>query len=507
MLKCFSQANNILLSSLNDKRREEGSTEEENNTKENKSISNVNIPLDPQEFYKDFGYLLHPKTGEYKTELTDYQYKIWKNENNSKYRLVIKSQKVGLSTSALLEDFQKSITTCKGKDILIIAQTQSHANEHLRTLKNLILNSEKYRQFLITNPSELLLREEKTKVGVAYIKNPDNALQPSRIIALGSSETQVWSWKQVGHIHFSDITASKLVDDSSLFAAAFSRLANTDGTMLIETPSRRPVGKVYEIYEKYYVNKEKSDLFDITIVKASEAVKAGLITSEFLKAEKERLGPLYSQFYEAEFLSIGGNLFPYEDIDFAIEMGEKYKDLPINPYCLHIGGVDFGFSSSVTAIYVGEVDREHSIVRIIVGREYDKKTPFIADKMHSLHREIPHILWFVDGANRGAVNECKSKFGERTDWEKPEDINLDDNNIIPVSFGKDHEQMLEHCYHIITKRKLAIPKSYNKLISSLRTAWGIGFDLQKDLTMYDDSLDALRLLLKGIRFKSLDDNY
>ena len=151
----------------------------------------VDIPLDPQDFYKDFDYLLHPKRGEYVENLTDYQYKIWQNENNAKYRVVIKSQKVGISTSALLEDFQKSITTCKGKDILIIAQTQYHSNEHLRTLKNLILNSDKYRQFLITNPSELLLREEKTKVGVAYIKNPDNALQPSRIIALGSSETQI----------------------------------------------------------------------------------------------------------------------------------------------------------------------------------------------------------------------------------------------------------------------------------------------------------------------------
>lgn len=58
--------------------------------------------------------------------------------------------------------------------------------------------------------------------------------------------------------------------------------------MLIETPPRRPVGKVYEIYEKYFVNKEHSDLFDITIVKADEAVKAGLITADFLKAERER---------------------------------------------------------------------------------------------------------------------------------------------------------------------------------------------------------------------------
>lgn len=198
-----------------------------------------------------------------------------------------------------MEDFQIALTKAKGFDILIIAQTQAHANEHLRTLKNLILNSEKYRQFLITDPSELLLKEEKTKVGVAYIKNPDNPLQPSRIIALGSSESQIWSWKNIKHIHFSDITASKLVDDTSLFAAAFSRLANTDGTMLIETPPRRPVDKVFEIYEKYYINKKNSEgLFHITIVKADDVVNAGLITADFLKAERERLGPLYSQFYE-----------------------------------------------------------------------------------------------------------------------------------------------------------------------------------------------------------------
>ena len=113
---------------------------------------------------QDFGYLLHPKTGEYVTELTDYQYRIWKNENKAKYRVVIKSQKVGISTSALLEDFQIALTKAKGFDILIIAQTQAHANEHLRTLKNLILNSDKYRQFLITNPSELLLRERRLKL-------------------------------------------------------------------------------------------------------------------------------------------------------------------------------------------------------------------------------------------------------------------------------------------------------------------------------------------------------
>jgi hypothetical protein len=206
-------------------------------------------------------------------------------------------------------------------------------------------------------------------------------------------------------------------------------------------------------------------------------------------------------------LSVGGNLFPYEYIDFAIELGEKYKHLPINPCCLHIGGVDFGFSSSVTALYVGEVDTEHQVIRIVLGREYDKKTPsLVADEIHSIHRQIPHLKWFIDGANRGAVNECKAKFGERTDWEKPDDINIEDNFVIPVSFGKDHKTMLEPTYHIVTKRKIAIPKEYNKLLSSLKTAWAIGFDLQKDLTMYDDHTDALRLMLKGVKIRNIDDD-
>lgn len=59
------------------------------------------IPEDPQLFYQDFGYLLHPKTGEPVQQLTDYQYKIWNDKYHSKYRLVLKSQKVGITTSVL----------------------------------------------------------------------------------------------------------------------------------------------------------------------------------------------------------------------------------------------------------------------------------------------------------------------------------------------------------------------------------------------------------------------
>ena len=42
---------------------------------------------------------------------------------------MLKSQKVGITTSVLLEDFQDSITRFRGHDILIIAQSQYQAND------------------------------------------------------------------------------------------------------------------------------------------------------------------------------------------------------------------------------------------------------------------------------------------------------------------------------------------------------------------------------------------
>ena len=48
---------------------------------------------------------------------------------------------------------------------------------------------------------------------------------------------------------------------------------------------------------------------------------------------------------------------------------------------------------------------------------------------------------------------------------------------------------------------MAIPEKYDKLIVSLRTAQAKEYSLDKDLTSYDDSIDALRLSLKGYNIK------
>jgi len=83
-----------------------------------------------------------------------------------------------------------------------------------------------------------------------FINNPDNPHKPTRIIGLGGSNpSSISSWKEVVHIHMSDIAASSRIDDAEVFGAAFSILANTNGTMLIESAPRRSSGMIYKIYE------------------------------------------------------------------------------------------------------------------------------------------------------------------------------------------------------------------------------------------------------------------
>lgn len=289
-------------------------------TAESLKPSIENIPLDPQEFYEDFGFLRHPRTGEPVKTLTPYQYEVWKAGQRYRYRLVVKSQKSGMTTSSLLEDIQRALTSCKGREILVIAQKFEHAVEHLRTLKYMMVGSTKYAKYLMRD-SEFLFKEEKTKVRTVYIRNPDNPKLPTRIIALGSNESAIWSWKNVAHIHMSDVAATNQKDDAGLFGAALTRLANTNGTMLIESPPRGERGTVYKIYRQSKLKVEDPDApaelgkFKPFEISAREAVAAGLITQEFLDAERQRLGPLYGQYYECEFLSSSNIWYPGDLLD------------------------------------------------------------------------------------------------------------------------------------------------------------------------------------------------
>ena len=82
-------------------------------------------------------------------------------------------------------------------------------------------------------------------------------------------------------------------------------------------------------------------------------------------------------------------------------------------------GVDFGFgSSSATAIVLTEFLKEERKIRVLYAEEFEHANPQdIVDICFNLYRKHWNTWFFVDGANRAAVNLMKVAFNESLNWE------------------------------------------------------------------------------------------
>jgi len=221
-----------------------------------------------------------------------------------------------------------------------------------------------------------------------------------------------------------------------------------------------------------------------------------IYTKEEIERAKE--SPSFEREYNLKYWGGIGNVFTEQQIQKAIELGEKYKDLEVNQYAQHFGGID---PESKAAVYIGELDTENEIIRIIEGVEYPRTiTPSeLADNIFNFHLKYHNLRWFIDGNHRGYVNEIKKAFREPEDWMKAEDVNAEDYKVLPVNFRTEHKLLLFHTWNLLSKEMIAIPKKYNQLITSMRSAWAVDFDLDKDETVNNDHLDSFRLMLKGVK--------
>lgn len=287
-------------------------------------LRNIKIPdMDhPQEFYDDFGHFPHPYKRDsrgFPTEvekLAEYQIKAW----GEKDVIVVKSNKVGLTTTFSLETFQSRLMPKHaGFDALLVAQTQKMANEHLLNLKKMVRMSDKYAQFVIERPDYELFKEEKSKLASMYIRNPFNPLRPSRIIALGGSEASAYSWKNVDWIHMSDVSQLQSNDQRLFFGALFSRLANTNGIAKIETIPGAREGEVWRLWQ--VANKEHpetdpteqlaedttdvSSVFEPMKITYMDGIKEGIISPEYIDRMRRILDEFtFRQLFMAEFVEV-----------------------------------------------------------------------------------------------------------------------------------------------------------------------------------------------------------
>jgi hypothetical protein len=301
-----------------------------------KSISNIDtlqLPLDVpggpydttrkkpdrktiQEFYEELDYpFFSSVTKEPILALAKLQLDVWVDHINHKMIIILKSQKIGISSLCIIITLWHALTDCMGMELIINAQTDDQAKTHAQDLRRIIKGSAKYHDYLIDTAFTGLglLKDEITKVHTIYLHNPLKPTTPTKIIVVGMSPGALLSHKRVGFIWSSDFTISQLTaaKKEEVWGAMLSRRANTEGPVIIEAPARDPSGPIYEAYERYerqLVDKEFIDPNqDFFVFKYTYelGLRDGFFTPEFIESEQRRLGPLFGTFYKADFFASG----------------------------------------------------------------------------------------------------------------------------------------------------------------------------------------------------------
>lgn len=423
-------------------------------------LAGVKIPVEPGAFYADLGYLPHPRTRKPVTSLAPYQIETWKALLETGRVLVVKSNKIGLSTSTLMADFQLAVLpsshprSCRGYDQLLIAQTIQHTREHLYTLRKLVLESVKYRPWLITKSRDMVLKDEATKVTVLYIRNPENENRPSRIIGLGLNNAgSVLSWKNVKHIHVSDQTAAE-GDYSHAINASMTRLANTDGSMIIETVPAGPQGRVYELYQQFKAARDAA--FRVFEIPASEAVKAGVIAQEFLDAERQRLGGLYEQYYEARFVTVGGSIFLPSQVDACV----MSYNLALEEGADRVMAVDWGFGTSKTAI-VGMEKRADGKLYVIDCRQFERAVVSdVIDFVAMQYHRDGYLRCYADSSQPGIIRDLQD--GSQLTGRLAVDAQA-------VVFREELPSMVQETVKAVREARVLVHPEFADIIQQLKT--------------------------------------
>jgi hypothetical protein len=458
------------------------------------------IPNDPSNFYKDFGLLEHPLTGKPVDDLTYYQKEAWQDVERYRYILDIKSNKIGLSTSHLMCLFYHMITDCQGYQALIIAQNLRMAREHLYTLHKLILNSDKYRPYLISigDKDVNLLREETSRVTEMFLRNPSNPHKPTRIIAIPLNAGSAVSWKEVKYIMASDITMTDH-DYDPVVKGLFTRLANTQGYFVIETIPRGPKGLVYDTWLRNRT--QGSTDFKVREYPVAVAVEAGLITDEFLQGERQRHGVDFDRLYNCSFAATEGNIFDLTEVEFCVSSADYNIEDPEFMYNRNYPkamGVDPGYRTSKAGIVVAQM--RNGVIEIILAKELQEAHSVLVNECFDTLHKYSIENMYVDAAAPAFITDVKNRMNETTYEVMKEMLHNPSNmeRVVPVTFNPMNRAMLNHASQLVSDKfvKIKQHQSTEALLIQMRNARHVqGKLIKNEEGMTYDLLDALFLSL------------
>jgi hypothetical protein len=227
--------------------------------------------------------------------------------------------------------------------------------------------------------------------------------------------------------------------------------------------------------------------------------------------DKAKQSPSFEREYNLKYLGLIGNVFHTKDIEAAIDKGKKLDpDQEVNnPFASNFGrcmGIDPAYGSSSFGIAITQL--KDNQVQVLYADEYQRPdfNEMLGICIRLINRyQVDKI--YIDAANPSFIRSLKLAMGERQDYENQ--ITLYKNmhwdyrrhmKVIPVSFNKEHKEMLGHAKMMLEKGHLVINPIFDKLITALRTAIAEENSLDKQLTSYDDILDAYQLVLKNYEF-------
>jgi hypothetical protein len=218
--------------------------------------------------------------------------------------------------------------------------------------------------------------------------------------------------------------------------------------------------------------------------------------------------PSFQREYNLKYLGFIGNVFDSHDIECAIskeyDIIEYLDDIANPPYTQGVMGLDPGWGASNFGIVVTHfVD---GLVRVVYANQHSR----------SHDSEMISVVWdltqrynvtevLIDASAPSFIRALKIEWGERSDYERQDKSEREYMKVEPLSFGVEHKQLLYHAKFMLENKYLQIHPSFDRLLTALRSAWAKDGVLDKELTSFDDILDAFRLCLRPYREKSQED--
>jgi hypothetical protein len=227
--------------------------------------------------------------------------------------------------------------------------------------------------------------------------------------------------------------------------------------------------------------------------------------------DKAKQSPSFDREYDLKYLGKIGNVFHTKDIEAAVQKGAMYDPeiVAANPFSEGFGramGIDPAYGSSSFGIVVTQL--ADGQVQVLYADEY--RRPDFNDMLNvviELMEKYQIQKVYIDAANPSFIRSLKLAIGDREDYENQiayyKNMKWNWHNrmtVIPVSFNVEHKEMLGHAKMMLEKGIVAINPAFDKLITALRTAVAEAHSLDKDVTSYDDILDAYQLALKNYTF-------